>query len=971
MNGTNTSRGRSGFATRLMGCTALVAASALTFGVTAAQAADAAPASSEVEAIVVTGTSIRGVAPVGATVVSVGQQQIQETAAQTVQQVLQSVPSVVGLGAAGQGSFGSADASGTNAPTIHGLGASASNSTLILIDGHRIPLTGINHALADPNMLPPAALQRVEVLAEGSSSVYGSDAVAGVINFITRRHFNGAEANIQAGYGDSYHTLSAGGVVGKTWDTGSVMVAYGYSWRGALLAQHRDFAKANHVAQGGSNLASFACFPASVQNGASIYLSPYNGAGIVNAQANAPCDFNGFNDLVPKEVRNSVMAKVEQELSDKLTIHGDFVYSNRSNVSRQTRGNVTTTVFGPGSANAAQVNPFYVFPTGTTATSETVRWQADGLFGPGARAEAGDETHYFTAGLDYKITQDWNLSVSALTGSTTSKNQVKGVLCASCANLALNGTTNGSGSLTAVSVPGTNILVTSLPLTTANALDVWGGRTSAAVLNGLIDPVATTFLARQSIKDATAKVDGKLFELPAGAVRVAIGGQLTSYDMSQDVSQSLNTGPAITGSRVTNLNYSRDVSSEFAEVIVPVIGPEQGISFIRHFDIDGAIRHDHYSDFGNTTNPKIGANWETFGGLKLRGNFSRSFVAPALTSRGNAQGITAESNYGNFAGPLTIPLAAYPQAVGGIPGCVAGAATCSIGTATNPGFQINGGNKNLEPQKGKTWSFGADLNPSFIPGLRLSTTYWHNEIKGAITAPTASFAVNAAGLTQLLQIYPGGATPAQIAAATPGLPANATLPPTVYFSYNFQQRNALNLWVEGIDFDAEYTLRTDFGRIDLGFLGSVETKFDQQVGDGGPTFSVMGTTGLNTTFPSIKFNSRAHIGWSNAGIAADLFWNHTGSYKNWSNTTVTPITRSAAGVPTGGGDTVKSNDTIDAHLSYDFQNKNGVLEGFQIFLDARNLFDKAPPFYNNTNGFDTFSGNPIGRVISFGVRKKW
>jgi iron complex outermembrane receptor protein len=968
----NSGSGHTGFAAKLLCGASIATIAALAGGAAQAQgpSAQAAPQDT-VEEIVVTGTSIRGVAPVGATVVSVGQQQIQETAAQTVQQVLQSVPSVVGLGAAGQGGFGSADASGTNAPTIHGLGASASNSTLILIDGHRIPLTGINHALADPNILPPLALQRVEVLAEGASSVYGSDAVAGVINFITRRRFDGAEANIQAGYGDHYHTLSAGGVLGKTWDTGSVMVAYGYSWRGPLLGMHRDFTNSDHRSQGGSNLASFACAPASIGIGSNIWLSPYTGAPIANVQANAPCDYTGFSDLVPKEERHSVMAKVEQQITDRLTVHGDFVYSNRNNTTRQTRGNVTTTVFGPGAANAAQINPFFVRPAGTTATSETVRWQADGLFGPGAHADSGDEAHYFSVGADYKITDDWTLSLGGVAGATTSKNQVQGTLCSSCANLALNGTTGGGGSLTAPSIPGTTVVVLNTPLTTANALDVWGNRTSPAVLADLIDPTATTFLARQSIRDATAKIDGKLFTLPAGDVRVAVGGELIKYKMSQDVSQSLNIGPAATGSRATNLDYDRNVTSEFAEVVVPLLGPDQAVPLIRRFDVNAAIRHDHYNDFGNTTNPKIGANWEVVDGLKLRGNFSKSFVAPALTSRGNEFGITAESNYGNFNGPLTIPLAAYPQAVGGIPGCVAGAATCVIGTAANPGFQINGGNKDLQPQKGKTWSFGADLAPHFAPGLRASLTYWHNEIKGAITAPTAAFSVNSAGLNQLLQIYPGGATPAQIAAATAGLPQNATLPPTVYFSYNFQQRNALNLWVEGIDFDVEYTLRTDdMGRFDFGFLGSLETKFDQQVGTGGAKFSVKNSTGFNTTFPSIKFNSRAHVGWSLAGVSADLFWNHTGSYRNWSNTTVTPIEREN-GVPVGGGDKVKSNDTFDAHLAYDFQNQDGLLSGVQIFLDGRNIFDKDPPFYNNNNGYDTFSGNPIGRVISIGARKRW
>ena len=160
----------------------------------------------EAAEIVVTGSSIKGVAPVGSNLISVSSEAIEKTNAQTVQQILRSVPAVVGLGSAGQGSFNSASQSGTNAPTIHGLGGSASNSTLNIIDGHRIPLSGVNHSLGDPNMVPVTMIERVEVLAEGASSIYGSDAVAGVINFITRRKFDGIQTSGQMGFGDDYRT---------------------------------------------------------------------------------------------------------------------------------------------------------------------------------------------------------------------------------------------------------------------------------------------------------------------------------------------------------------------------------------------------------------------------------------------------------------------------------------------------------------------------------------------------------------------------------------------------------------------------------------------------------------------------------------------------------------------------------------------------------------------------------------------
>src|SRR6185437_7693958 len=222
------------------------------------ETAPPAPApSTAVQEIVVTGTSIRGVAPVGASVVSVGQDIIEKTASQTPQQILQNVPAIVGMQSSGQGGFSSFDNAGVYAPVIHGLGASASNQTLILIDGHRVPYSGLNHTLTDPNMVPPIALQRVEVLAEGASSIYGSDAVAGVVNFITRPTFDGFKVEGQAGFGDQYHTYAFGAMAGKKWDTGSAWVAYNYDFRSDLLQANRPYTLANHLAQGGTDLASY------------------------------------------------------------------------------------------------------------------------------------------------------------------------------------------------------------------------------------------------------------------------------------------------------------------------------------------------------------------------------------------------------------------------------------------------------------------------------------------------------------------------------------------------------------------------------------------------------------------------------------------------------------------------------------------------------------------------------------------
>ena len=694
---------------------------------------------------------------------------------------------------------------------------------------------------------------------------------------------------------------------------------------------------------------------------------------MANAAANALCDYSGVIDLIPSERRYTTMLKVTQEVGDKLKLSGDIVFSDRNNVNRDSRGTIQATIFGPGATQTAQINPFYQAPAGSTATSESVRFDANELLGPGARTNSGEETGYVNGSAEYKVNDNWRVTAGGTVGFSNSFSDSIGALCSSCALLALNGATNGGGSLTTVSIPGTTTIITQTPLTAANALDVFrsgaANRTSAAVLARLTDSESVS-RARQTIVDTTFKVDGTLLQLPGGDVKVAFGAEYIKYTLEQNVTRPNNTGPATTGSTFLHLDYDRNVKSAYAEVLIPLVSPDMEVPFMRSLDVNVAGRYDDYNDFGSTKNPRIAANWGVIDGLKLRANYAKSFVAPAFTSRGaDANGTTAETSVAG--GPtVTVPTANYPTLIGGVPGCNAGAVTCNLGGGV-AGLQINGGNAGLKPEKGETWSFGGDWDPQFIPGLRLSLTYWHNKLTGAITAPQAAFAVNAAGLNSLLTVFPGGATPAQIAAITAGRPLTVSIPATVYYVYNFQQRNALNLKVEGIDASIDYGFDTEVGRFTASAIASYETKFDQQVGTGGAVFSVKNTTGFNTTFPSIKLNSRVQLGWdSKFGLSTNVSWNHTGSYSNWSGTPIIPLTRSAAGVPTGGGDKVKAGNFFDLHAAYDFPG-DGMTKDLQLFADINNVFDKDPPFYNNNNGYDTFSGNPLGRLTTIGVRKKW
>lgn len=131
---------------------------------------------------------------------------------------------------------------------------------------------------------------------------------------------------------------------------------------------------------------------------------------------------------------------------------------------------------------------------------------------------------------------------------------------------------------------------------------------------------------------------------------------------------------------------------------------------------------------------------------------------------------------------------------------------------------------------------------------------------------------------------------------------------------------------------------------------------------------MLGTAGSNGTFAQIKTRARGYFGWSDGSIAARLFANYTGSYKNWSSNTRTPIVRDTNGNPGGGGDKVDSQVTFDLNVSYAFE--NGFLEGSRLSLAVTNIFDKAPPFYNSGSGYYSLGNNPFGRTVNLTFRAK-
>jgi len=955
----------------------------------AATAAAAQAAAPPVEEVVVTGTSIRGVQPVGANLISVGRVDIDKTAAQTVQDILKQVPALSNLGQAAQGN---------TTPAIHNLGAVSSYSTLVLIDGHRFSLGGQTSALPDPGILPPGAIERVEVLADAASSVYGSDAVAGVINFVTQRDFSALEISGPTGSGAHYNKMSLSAVAADPWTRGYITATGACSYRSPLFARDRDFLNPDHRAQGGANFANNNCEPAAFQPGGagSVFL----GNSATSPITTSTCSTYPYATILARDVRTNGMLKAAYDVTDKLKVIADVDISDRHSKSPVPRGAITgVTAFMAGSTPAApaiatQDNPFYTSNPvgyGGAAKFEKVSWDGDALLGPGAYA-TNYALNWFAHGeVEYDITDNWRITALALYGYESDQNGSYGTLCSSCANLALNGTTNAGGNPLTASIFGTTNTVLNVPLTAANALDLWNplasNRTSAATLLNLVNSnqLATEFYTTTQLRLGT---DAKVFSLPGGDVSVAAGVEWVRYNLELDKTAPNNTGPSTIGSTFISIPLERHVSSIFGEVLIPIIGENNALPFVQKLTLNGSARYDRYNDVGDTTNPKVGIDWQVVDGIKLRADFATSFVAPQLTSVGDRSrgGLTNFTCYGSAcpagginvnSGTFNVSVASFPSVVG-VPlaaggTCLATATTCTI--AATSGTIFNSGPADPKPSKGESWSLGFDASPSFLPGLTVNFTLFNVRYINFITGTSMINALNTPSLN-LIHFYPNGATAADLAAVLPPFAQlTGSLPATINYLISGRQGNFNNVSTQGIDATVEYVLPTDdLGTFQIGGAITEFLRFKQHLAGGQAFYSILNTTGANSTFGAVQTQFRLHLGWQLDPFSFELYDNFVGSYRNWSSNSVAAILARADGAPIGGGDKVGANHILELNAQYMLPNEgfwgSSALGSSTVFVDVTNLFDTAPTFYNSANGFDGFTGDPTGRVVTLGLRMK-
>lgn len=888
---------------------------AVTMPVCNAQSA-AAQESETIETVTVTGTLLKGAAPVGMHVVDFDIGEIKATGATTVNEVLANIPQINSL-------FNVVPTTATAGlghdtqpkPRLRNLNSSGGAATLVMVDSHNLVGDGVLATTPDPTSIPAMVLQRVDVVLDGGSAIYGSNAIAGVINLITRKDFEGVQVQAQAGTttADNYSSYEVGLMAGHNWGSGGAYIAYEYSHHTNQLASELSYPRLYLVPLGGTRDArATACALANITADGTIYHQTTSAvantsgalAGAV-ASGQYKCDTMYLGaTIVPEDTQHSFFASLHEDITDSISFSVTANYSLHDTVglsyAQSTTGSITS------------VNPY--FQAIGTETKQTVSFSLEPVYGPYVRNTDRLEKFAITPVLNVRLSDDWDLEVLG----------------------------NYGRSHVYQLSPTMNTVAVNAALQTSDAnfaLDPYNlALTPASVLENLRN-FGTTGISTQELSQIRAIINGSLFSLPGGDVKLALGAQWDYETISaSNVNGPLGQrgGTAVSGGLVIQADADREVYSTFAEVNIPIVGSGNEMSFVHSLALDVSVRYDNYSDVGGTTNPKIGVTYEPFAGFKLNGNIGTAFNAPSLA---DTTGATDTRVFVNDPPTNLIP-----------------------GTTVPTGYVdvlIAGGSPDLKSQKANTWSAGFNYMPDFwiLGGLDLNLTFWHVSLHNVIAqAPYKTTQLYTVSAYSSYYMYLP--TLAEVEAATAGMAksgfsdyesyANGTLGNGFYTLRDARRHNLGNVFDDGLDFGVNYETALDWGRVDFGINGSVYTSAKTQAYNGAAFVDQL----IANTSPR---NWSAHVGTSIGAFTARVTWNYSAGYTSTTTGTQTHI---------------GSFSPVNLFASYDLADLAQYFQDSTIGVTVTNLFDIDPPFANNTTG-GYANGSTLGRFVQFNISKKF
>ena len=777
--------------------------------------------------IVVTGSLIRGKAPVGSSLIEVDRSAITNSGALTVSDALKDVPQITALGVdeSHRGVQGGAqNIFYNNQINIRSLGPQA---TLTLINGHRAPSTGTSGFGIDPSTIPSIALERVEIVADGASAIYGSDAIAGVANIITRKNFKGLEVSARLGAADSFNENQQGIIAGFQSDRAGIVLAAEHSYHSRLEGRDRDYFRYDLRRFGGSDFRTHQCNPGTISVGGETYAIPAGGVTPATAGLLVPgtanlCDTYNTRSILPEQERYTLYGAGHVDLSPGLSLFAEGYYYHRQFNLAAPNTTPAQTLTVPSS------NAYFVLPPGVPADTRSVQvaYYVPGV-GPQFRHDGKIDSWQGTAGIDADLPGGWH---GTLQGSYGRDHSMASYPQANAAAVAA-------------------ALASSDPATALDPFAAGMGPNNQTVLDSLF---SQNFIAEGITKQTLAEIkfDGPLFALPGGDIRVAVGA---GYEHDELYSNARSINPD-TGVRNAPINPSHNIKSVFGELLVPIVSDSNAAPLLQSLELDAAVRYEDYSDVGSTTNPKIGISWSPAKGVKLRGSYGTSFRAPTLSDIINPNPRLYVEDYVDPKSP----------------------------TGRSNVLSWIDNNPDLRPETATTYSLGLDLAPPAWRGFRASVNYFNIDYENQIT----SF-LNVPTVLQQEDIYSSviirDPSQAFLDSLLSRLPVTGVLPGHIAAVIDSRSLNLGTVKTAGFDGTISYTLETGAGQFRASLEGIYFTRYDAAITPTAPAVDRLDE--LN--FP-VHYNFRTRLGWHKDGATAIFTFAYTPPYDN---PAVTPVQR--------------------------------------------------------------------------------
>lgn len=867
---------------------------------------------------IVVGSHIRGASEGASPIVVVSRASIDRSGYATVADALTALPQAFGGTATDDTGATGFDVTTTNGGratgvNLRGLGADA---TLVLINGRRMAGAGLLGDFADVSSIPLAAVERVEVLLDGASALYGSDAVGGVVNVVMRQRFDGSETRARIG-GSTHGDLAQRQLAqtfGKSWSTGSLLVSAEYQRRNRLPGTARAFTgNADLRPLGGTDHRQYYGPPGTI-------LAPNPTTGVLTAawaipsgqdgKGLKPSDFlagqtnysnhRAFMDVAPTQERGSLYLAATQDIGSRLTLSADARYSDRR---------FTLFSLPPQTAmTVSAANPYFVSPNGAASNIIAYSFAKE----TGSIKTVGEvQSRGLTLGGTLKLFGDWRAEAYGVHAeeiqtslSTRGLNPV--FLNEALGNLPDNPLTRYSAARDGYFNP-----------------YIGQGRNSQAVL----DFVTSGFDSRRTVgllDSFSLTADGSILRLPAGSVRVALGAQWRQEGLKTiGIAGAASVTPVPAFSR----DADRKVTGFFAEARVPLFSEAFRRTGFERLELSAAIRRETYTGDLKSTVPKVGVLWSPVSSVNLKATYGKSFRAPSLSQQTDAERST----------PISLPN----------------------GSTTLLTLLRYGGNANLKPERAKSWTATAEYAPPSVPGARLAATLFETRFSDRIGQPAVeniSTILSAPDLAPFRSMINPSSNASDLALVETLLKnasssVAALYPATAYRAIaDARYVNSGSLQVRGVDLDATWPLTVAGDPVVVTASASRLLHYRRKVTPVAQGVELAGVV----TYPT-KLQARLSAIWTHGPF------NTTGTLRHTGGLTINPTGR------------VDSQTVADLQVQYTAPARSGPWKGVALALSVQNLFDQDPPFYDSIAGlgYDPTNYDPFGRVVALSLTKSW